>query len=316
MCGITGALALNHTTIRVDDAKPMTDILAHRGPDDAGYLFFHTACRHKKNAPFSLNLTDDTFKSRSEVLPSINSSAAQKELATHDWDLFLGHRRLSILDLSPAGHQPMSDLTGNVWIVYNGEIYNFNELKAKLQQRGYSFRSHTDTEVILYAYIEWGIACVEQFNGMFAFALYDSAARKFYLARDRYGIKPLYYTVTEASDDRRTLVFASEVKSILRYGDYEKGIDYEALVEYFTFQNIFSDRTLYREVKLLPPGHFITIDIADTPALNDVASIPRTQYWDFHFQEAATHRTNRSAWRNLTASFYRRFNGSWSATWR
>jgi len=286
MCGITGALALNHQSVNTAAAKPMTDILAHRGPDDAGYLFFHTGCRHPREASFSLNLTDDKFKSLSELLPSLDSPAAEKEIKNHDWDLFLGHRRLAILDLSPAGHQPMSELTKNIWIAYNGEIYNFQQLRTELQKRGHSFSSNTDTEVILYAYLEWGMTCLEKFNGMFAFALYDNFARKFYLARDRYGIKPLYYALTEGAGNTRTLIFASEVKSLLCYPDYEKNIDYEALVEYFTFQNIFSDRTLYKDVKLLSPGHYLELDLAHTPAIKNVTDLSQNQYWDFHFQES------------------------------
>ena len=298
MCGITGALALNHKTINTAYAKPMADILAHRGPDDAGYLFFHTSCRHGNEVSFNFNLTDDTFKHISELLPSIDSEAAQQKVHSHDWDLYLGHRRLAILDVSPAGHQPMSDLTGNVWLVYNGEIYNFKELREELKSCGHRFRTGTDTEVILFAYIEWGIKCVEKLNGMFALVLYDNFRKKLYLIRDRYGIKPLYYTIIRGRSGQKTLVFASEVKSIIEYKDYQTGIDYEALIEYFTFQNIFTDRTLYKEVKLLPPATYLTIDLNtvsgpsafypvkfghDSEAHFTGASFH--QYWDYNFQE-------------------------------
>jgi asparagine synthase (glutamine-hydrolysing) len=285
MCGICGALILSGKGINIDYAKPMTDILAHRGPDDAGYLFFHTGCRHEKNVSFQINLTDDKFRHISELLPSIESKAAHKELNSHDWDLFLGHRRLAILDVSPAGHQPMSDLTKNIWLVYNGEIYNFRELRQELKERGHRFRTGTDTEVVVYAYIEWGIKCVEKFNGMFAFVLYDNFRKKVYLVRDRYGIKPLYYTVVRINNGKRTLVFASEAKSILEYRDYQIDMNYDALVEYFTFQNIFTDKTLYREIKLLSPGHFIELDLADTDHIRNTSNIPKVRYWDFHFEE-------------------------------
>ncbi len=284
MCGITGALALNHKTIHTPSAGPMTDILTHRGPDDAGYLFYHTSCRHEKPVSFHLNLTDDAHRHISELLPSLDSRAAQEELESHDWDLFMGHRRLAILDVSRAGHQPMSDLTQNIYLAYNGEIYNFRELREELKSLGHRFRSKSDTEVVLYAYIEWGIQCVNRFNGMFAFALYDNSRHKLYLARDRYGIKPLYYTVT-AREGRRTLLFASEVKSILQYAEYAIDIDYEALIEYFTFQNIFTDRTLYQGIKLLPPGHFAELDLHEAPSIEQASDVFRTQYWDFDFQE-------------------------------
>lgn len=303
MCGITGAITLNHQALAINDAKPMTDILAHRGPDDAGYLFFHTGCRHEQKASFCLDLTDDRFKYISELLPSINSSAAQKEMSSHDWDLFLGHRRLAILDISPAGHQPMSDLTKNIWLTYNGEIYNFRELREELKKRGHTFRSETDTEVVLYAYIEWGISCLEKFNGMFAFALYDNFSKNLYLARDRYGIKPLYYTITTTHKGRRTLIFASEVKSIITYNNYHKEIDYEALIEYFTFQNIFSDRTLYKGVKLLSPGHFIEINLDTQQAMSDASDMAKTQYWDYFFQEAQENRDEREYLEELNRLF-------------
>jgi len=285
MCGITGALALNHKSININHARPMTDILSHRGPDDAGYLFFHTGCRHgRRNVDFQLNLTDDKFKHLSELLPSIDNKAAQQELNSHDWDLFMGHRRLAILDVTSAGHQPMSDLTKNIWVVYNGEIYNFRELREELKTRGHRFWTRTDTEVIIYAYIEWGIKCVEKFNGMFAFALYDNFKNKLYLARDRYGIKPLYYTITTEGSDKQTLLFASEVKSILAYKEVSADVDYEALMEYFTFQNIFSDRTLYKDIKLLSPGHYITISLDSDPEPY-TQNLKPFQYWDYNFKE-------------------------------
>ncbi len=285
MCGITGALALNHMALNIDNAKPMADIIAHRGPDDAGYLFNHTGCRHGNNISFSLNLTDEQFKHISELLPSIESNVVQQELGSHDWDLFFVHRRLAILDVSPAGHQPMSDLTKNIWLAYNGEIYNFKELREELKACGHRFRTGTDTEVILYAYIEWGINCVKKFNGMFAFALYDNLKKKLFLVRDRYGIKPLYYTIATTAAGNKTLLFASEVKSILQYRDYELGVDYDALVEYFTFQNIFSDRTLYRGIKLLSPGNYIEIDLHEADRIESITSLNKIEYWDYNFCE-------------------------------
>ncbi len=171
MCGITGALCLNHFGISIDSAKPMTDVIRHRGPDDAGYFFFHTGCRHEQKVSFELSLTDNNFSHLSNFLPSIDSKEAKQKLFSHDWDLFFGHRRLSILDLSPAGHQPMSDLSKNIWLTYNGEIYNFKDIKKELEASGHQFYTQTDTEVIIYSYIQWGIKCIEKFNGMFSFAL-------------------------------------------------------------------------------------------------------------------------------------------------
>jgi asparagine synthase (glutamine-hydrolysing) len=285
MCGITGAVCLNYNGIDINCAKPMNDVISHRGPDDAGYLFVHTGCRHEQKVSFEFNLTDDKFKYLSRLLPSIDSKEAKMKINSHDWDLYFGHRRLSILDLSSAGHQPMSDLSKNIWVAYNGEIYNFRELRNELETKGHHFYSQTDTEVIIYAYLQWGIKCIEKFNGMFSFSLYDNYNKKLYLARDRYGIKPLYYTVTCSHNDHKTFLFASEVKSIMQYKDYRVDMDCEALLEYFTFQNIFSDRTLYKDICLLSPGHFIEINLNNTNAIEDVKSVKTVQYWDFDFKE-------------------------------
>ena len=124
----------------------------------------------------------------------------------------LGHRRLAIIDLSEAGHQPMVTPEGDAVLSYNGEVYNFQELRTELEGNGYSFRSRTDTEVVLFAYKKWGIRCVERFNGMFAFAVWDKRSQTLLLARDRYGIKPLYYTQLGS-----TVLFASEIKAFLKH---------------------------------------------------------------------------------------------------
>ena len=274
MCGIVGSLSLEKPSIDVSCAKAMTDKIAHRGPDDAGYLFFHTGTRHQNSISFYQNLTEYKFKNVEDMLPPIESHSAQRELHSHDYDLYMGHRRLSILDVSYAGHQPMSDLSKNIWVVYNGEIYNFKEIKDELEALGHRFRSHTDTEVIIYAYIEWGIKCIEKFNGMFAFSLYDNFKKRFYLARDRYGIKPVYYHIT----NRNTFVYASEIKSILEYKEYQSEIDKEALLEYFTFQNIFTNKTLHKEIHILEAGHYFDIDLR-------TKQIEKVQYWDWDFSE-------------------------------
>jgi len=279
MCGITGAVALNHKSINLSYAQNMVDIISHRGPDDAGYLFFHTGCRHHRKISFFLELADKRFHQLAPLLPSIQDEYVQRELKRHDWDVFLGHRRLAILDLTPAGHQPMSDLSKNVWIVYNGEIYNFKELRKELERKGYTFKSDTDTEVVIYSYIEWGIECVKKFNGMFAFAIYDNFKKKFFLARDRYGIKPLYYSIF-VKNSTQTLVFGSEVKSILEYKEYSPELNCKSLLEYFTFQNIFTDNTFWKGIKILLPGHYIEIDLkSPNPSLNLI------QYWDFFFKD-------------------------------
>lgn len=186
----------------------------------------------------------------------------------------LGHRRLSILDLSPSGHQPMVTSDGMYAITYNGEVYNFYDLRTRLEALGHQFHSKTDTEVVLKAYAEWGEKCLEEFNGMFAFAIWDKKRQELFLARDRYGIKPLYYTIKN-----KTFLFASEIKSILQHSSYKIDIDQKALLEYFTFQNFFTDKTLFKDINLFPAGHFLKIPLASNNTPQPI------QYWDFNFTE-------------------------------
>jgi asparagine synthase (glutamine-hydrolysing) len=186
----------------------------------------------------------------------------------------LGNRRLAIIDLSPAGHQPMVTRDGRYALVYNGEIYNFQELRAGLEALGHQFRSRTDTEVVLHAYAEWGKGSLERFNGMFAFAVWDKERQELFLARDRYGVKPLYYTL-----QGNTLLFGSEIKAILAHPAYRTAMDKAALLEYFTFQNFFTDKTLFQGVRLLPAGTCMRVPLAAT----DLPAPGR--YWDYHFSE-------------------------------
>jgi asparagine synthase (glutamine-hydrolysing) len=173
----------------------------------------------------------------------------------HDERVSLGHRRLSVLDLSAAGHQPMSDEHG-VWVSYNGEVYNFRELRAELEQGGARFRSQSDTEVLLHGWSAWGYGLFERLNGMFALAIYDRAAGRLVLARDPHGIKPLYYHW-----DGKRFLFASEIKGLLCHG-VPRDVDAEALSEYLTFRFVLAPRTLLAAVRKLLPGHALTLDVA------------------------------------------------------
>ena len=187
-----------------------------------------------------------------------------------DNNIGLGHRRLAIIDLSPAGHQPMQTKDGRYILTYNGEVYNFKELRIELESLGYQFHSNTDSEVVLNAFAEWKDKCVEKFNGMFAFAIWDKKSQKLFLARDRYGIKPLYYYKTN-----QTIVFGSEIKAIIQSGLCRSLLDKEALVEYLTFQNFFTDKTLFKNVKMLLPGHYAYIETSGRMNVK--------KYWDFNF---------------------------------
>jgi len=186
------------------------------------------------------------------------------------------HRRLAILDPTPAGNQPFLCPEGRYVLVYNGEVYNFQQLRAELQGLGHLFHTRTDTEVVLAAWRQWGPRCVERFNGMFAFAVWDRKARTLFLARDRYGIKPLYWAVVGQS-----LLFASEAKALLEHPGLARRLDHEGLLEYFTFQNFFTDRTLLEGVRMFPAGCRAVV-----PWDGGVpAELPVERYWDFDFRE-------------------------------
>jgi asparagine synthase (glutamine-hydrolysing) len=161
----------------------------------------------------------------------------------------LGHTRLSIIDLSDAGHQPMSNEDETIWITYNGEVYNFPDLKSQLEKKGHRFKSNTDTEVIIHLYEDYGEACVDKLNGMFAFAIWDSNQEKLLLVRDRLGIKPLYYCHRNGE-----FAFGSEIKAILKSGVCPGKINWQSLYDYFSFLYVPYPQTIFEGIYQLPPG--------------------------------------------------------------
>ena len=184
----------------------------------------------------------------------------------------LGHRRLSIIDLS-SGQQPMASDCGNYVLSYNGEIYNFKSIRAKLELLGYQFKNHSDTEVILYAFIQWGAACLAHFQGMFAFAIWDKTKQQLFIARDRLGIKPLFFTVINGS-----LYFASELKSIMLVPEVNKALDVKAIEQYFSLGYVAEPHTIYQDVVKLSPGHHLSIGMGDSkPHIK--------KYWDISYAE-------------------------------
>ncbi len=215
MCGIFGIVARN-AKIAEDLLERGTQSLAHRGPDDSGIIVL------RDSIPVPV-------------------------------EVGLGSRRLAILDLSPLGHQPMHDAESGNWIVYNGEIYNFRDVRAELEREGTSFVSHSDTEVLLKAYARWGWQCLVKFRGMFAFAIWDARQHHLFLARDPMGIKPLYY-----AQQGSNFIFASEVRSLLGTGLVPRRIDRAGLINYLTFGSAYDPLTLVEGVRALPPGHFMT----------------------------------------------------------
>ncbi|HVG20366.1 MAG TPA: asparagine synthase (glutamine-hydrolyzing), partial [Blastocatellia bacterium] len=189
-----------------------------------------------------------------------------------DGGVALGMRRLSIIDLF-TGHQPISNEDGSVWIVFNGEIYNFRQLRDGLIARGHTLRTNTDTEVIVHLYEEEGEACVERLRGMFAFAIWDSRDRRLFIARDRVGIKPLHYW--HAGD---TFIFGSEIKSILQHPKVNREVNPEAISDFLSFNYVPDPATAFRGIHKLPPGHTLTFKDS---------RLTVQSYWDFNYSGRA-----------------------------
>ena len=229
MCGICGIVSTDTRVVSSDRLERMSAVLRHRGPDDSGLW--------------------------------ISSAGAEKA--------GFGHQRLSIVDLSTAGHQPMTNEDGSVWVTYNGEIYNHSALRSQLEAAGHVYHSRTDTETILHGYEEWGDRCVERFRGMFAFALWDDKRRRLLLGRDRVGIKPLYFAEIDGG-----LIFASEIKSILESGLIRPELAPRALPEYLTFGYLAGPGTMFKGIEKLQPGELLEWR---------AGKITRSRYWDLQF---------------------------------
>lgn len=189
----------------------------------------------------------------------------------------LGHSRLAILDLSDRAGQPMTSACGRFVVAFNGEIYNFREIRKRLEAIGHLFRTTSDTEVLVEAWSAWGEDCVTELNGMFAFGIWDKHERQMYLVRDRYGIKPLYFWTHPGG-----VVFASEQRALRRYPSFRPTLNYDGLIEYLTFQNFFSNQTLTSGVEILSAGSILRIDLVKK-------RISTTRYWDFNFESEELH---------------------------
>ncbi len=219
MCGITGACwTSDGEPLTEPILKRMADVLVHRGPDDAGFYFSDQA----------------------------TASAATSQAG----GAALGFRRLSIIDLA-GGHQPLSNEDGSVWIAFNGEIYNYRELKPELESLGHHFHTSSDTECIVHAYEQWGRDCVQHLRGMFALAIWDERQRRLFLARDRMGQKPLVYRLAGGR-----LTFASELKSLLQVPDAPRDVDPRAVADFVALQYVPHPRTMLRGYHKLPPAHW------------------------------------------------------------
>jgi len=256
MCGIAGIVRGQGAAIGEAELRNMQDVLLHRGPDDRGVYVDN----HSEDAS--------------------------------GLGIGLAHCRLSILDLSSAGHQPMIGGDGRIAVVHNGEIYNHDELRVELEAKGYVFKSRTDTEVAINAYLEWGVACLERFNGMFAFALWDRREKRLFCARDRLGIKPFYY-----HSDGKELVFSSEIKAILAAGIQRKANGPVILDFLKTGLLDHTDETFFRGIAKLPAGHYLVFD---------KEGLHLHRYWDFEVSnslgQGGVSETDAKAFRDLLMS--------------
>jgi len=222
----------------------------------------------------NLDATERVEESALRPMADIISHRGPDDEGFHiDGNIGLGHRRLSIIDLK-TGHQPMCNEDETVWIVSNGEIYNYLELRQELTAKGHDFRTNSDTEVIIHLYEECGVNCVDRLNGMFAFSLWDRNLRRLFAARDRLGIKPFYYYSNE-----RFFAFASEIKALLKDKYVPRLPDYQGISDYLLFQFCLGDKTLFQGIKKLPPGHYLVLD-ATSSQPNVV------KYWDLDFSIA------------------------------
>jgi asparagine synthase (glutamine-hydrolysing) len=239
MCGIVGIVG-HHARVEPNVLERATQSLAHRGPDDSGTILLRD---------------------------HVSGEVGETEIG-------LGSRRLAILDLSPLGHQPMHDPETGSWIVYNGEIYNFREIRRELGQAGAAFTSNSDTEVLLKAYARWGGECLTKFRGMFAFAIWDACRHTLVLGRDPMGIKPLYYVQAGSY-----FIFASEVRTLLGTGLVPRRIEQAGLLNYLTFGSAYDPLTLVDGVRALPPGHTLTWKSG---------ILQLSQYWDIVGDDGST----------------------------
>ena len=252
MCGIAGIIDFSSKPVLATDLVKMRDSMLHRGPDDFGAVLLSSNGSSPENNIIKFRTADELSRFGSQLTA---------------FNIGLAHRRLSIIDLSEAGRQPMCNEDGSIWITFNGEIYNYKEIRTELEGYGHHFRSHTDTEVIIHAYEQWGLESLDRFIGMFAFAIWEQAKKYIVLVRDRVGIKPLYYCFSGSR-----LFFASEIKAILECPGITRRVNLEAFNHYLSFNCVPSPATLFEGIFKVAAGHYIIIQ--------GQGQVTDVDYWD------------------------------------
>ena len=247
MCGIS--VIISPGFINTKDIVLMNKIISHRGPDDEG--FYLADSKNKQYKQFSHTDSHYEIKTKYSKINSVDR---------HSYNLALGHRRLSIVDLSAAGHQPMISNNGRYSIVFNGEIYNYKKIRQQLKSQGIQFKSNTDTEVLLNAWLIWGSKCLSRLKGMFSFVIYDQLTNKLYAVRDRFGIKPLYYYST----DQKTIYFASEIKQFTVLKQWQARQNYQVVYDFLNWGlTDHGHETFFKDVYQILPGEYLSVSMVN-----------------------------------------------------
>ncbi len=251
MCGIAGIISKTNKLAHIEDLFAMNRAIKHRGPDGEGFTFISK----EKSVPV---YTDETPLVNKESNSFLFNPRTSLQNFAQSFKVGFAHRRLSIIDLSESGHQPMCDTVGEYWITFNGEIFNYIELRDELKLKNHVFVTQTDTEVIIEAYKEWGIDCLQRFNGMFSFALFDKKNNQVFCARDRVGVKPFYYC-----DTPDAFSFASEYKAFIKSGIVPFEINETQQFDFIVNGNLENtDQSLFKGIVELKPAHYLVYNLS------------------------------------------------------
>jgi len=251
MCGIAGIVFLSRKNFSIKNAVfKMSQSIRHRGPDDEGFVLFNESI-------YVTAGSNDTPKNSFETSLSFSPKNHINEINDESFNVALAHRRLSIIDLSPLAHQPMCDYSERYWMTFNGEIYNYIELRKELETEGIQFKTQSDTEVVLHAFIKWGKDCVHLFNGMWSFVIYDRTNQQLFASRDRFGVKPFYYYFKDG-----IFCFASEQKAIVSQEFYKKEINDKAVFDFFEHnEQEYEEEGFFKNIIELFPSHHLLLNL-------------------------------------------------------